>query len=58
MLEARGLSLRKGGRALLTDAGLSLKPGELLTVLGPNGAGKAPCSSYCRGCGSRMPAKS
>ncbi|QIY77882.1 ABC transporter ATP-binding protein [Chromobacterium violaceum] len=41
MLEALGLSLRKGGRALLTDAGLSLKPGELLTVLGPNGAGKS-----------------
>ncbi|MDL0434029.1 heme ABC transporter ATP-binding protein [Marinobacter sp. TBZ242] len=41
MLEAKALSLTKGGKTLLSDIDLCLKPGEFLAVLGPNGAGKS-----------------
>jgi iron complex transport system ATP-binding protein len=39
-LEVRGLSVRRGARAILSDVSLSLAPGEMLGVVGPNGAGK------------------
>lgn len=35
------VSVKRGGRNLLTDVNLSLDPGELLVLLGPNGAGKS-----------------
>ncbi|MCE8011927.1 MULTISPECIES: heme ABC transporter ATP-binding protein [Billgrantia] len=41
MLEAKALSLSKGGKTLLSNIDLCLRPGELLAVLGPNGAGKS-----------------
>ena len=40
MIEARGISVRIGGRDLLHDVSVRLRPGTLTAVLGPNGAGK------------------
>jgi putative ABC transport system ATP-binding protein len=44
-LEARNLSRSIGGRVLVSDIGLQVKPGEVLAVVGPSGAGK---SSFLR----------
>ena len=41
LVEAAGLYLSRGGRALLSDAGFSLESGELHALLGANGAGKS-----------------
>ena len=39
-LELRGVSVRRAGRAVLTDVSLAVAPGEMLGLVGPNGAGK------------------
>ena len=41
MLEATHLTCRAGGRDVLRDVSLALRPGEVLGVIGPNGAGKS-----------------
>jgi ATPase subunit of ABC transporter with duplicated ATPase domains len=40
VLSARGLTVRLGGRCLLTDVDLELRAGDRVLVSGPNGAGK------------------
>src|SRR5690606_23984171 len=40
-VEVRGLSVRLGGRPVLTDVGLSAPSGGWLAIIGPNGAGKS-----------------
>ncbi len=40
ILEARGLSVRLSGRAVLSDVDLVVEPGACVTIIGPNGAGK------------------
>lgn len=40
MIEATGLTLRRGGATVLSDVSLSARPGEMLGLIGPNGAGK------------------
>jgi len=38
--DLRGVTLRSGGRTLLSDVWWTVRPGERWVVLGPNGAGK------------------
>lgn len=40
-LEARDISVQRGGRCILRQASVSLAPGELRAVIGPNGGGKS-----------------
>lgn len=40
ILEIRGLDVSYGGRCVLEDFSLDLKPGKITGLLGPNGAGK------------------
>lgn len=40
-MEARELSLRIDGRALVTDVSFTARPGTLTAVIGPSGAGKS-----------------
>jgi len=40
-LEARAITVRAAGRAIVEEASLTLVPGEFVGLLGPNGAGKS-----------------
>jgi zinc transport system ATP-binding protein len=40
LVSARGVTLIRGGRDLLTNVDLDVRPGEIVTLIGPNGAGK------------------
>jgi len=40
LIEARGLTVRFGGTAVLDAVDLSVAPGEIVTLIGPNGSGK------------------
>jgi ABC-type Mn2+/Zn2+ transport system ATPase subunit len=40
IVQARGLALGYGARAVLSDVDFSVRPGERVAVLGPNGGGK------------------
>jgi manganese/iron transport system ATP-binding protein len=40
VLDIRGLAVDLGGREVLTEVDLQLRPGELVGLIGPNGAGK------------------
>jgi len=40
-LRVEGLSVPRGGRAVLRDVSLEIPPGTVTTLLGPNGAGKS-----------------
>lgn len=41
ILEAEGIAVRRETRALLREASLALRTGELVIIVGPNGAGKS-----------------
>jgi zinc transport system ATP-binding protein len=40
LIGARGLTLARRGRPILTGVDIDIAPGEIVTVIGPNGAGK------------------
>ncbi|MCH9050821.1 MAG: zinc ABC transporter ATP-binding protein ZnuC [Proteobacteria bacterium] len=40
LVEARGICLSFGATEVLSDAGLTVREGEVVTLIGPNGAGK------------------
>ncbi|HEY7549895.1 MAG TPA: metal ABC transporter ATP-binding protein [Hyphomicrobiaceae bacterium] len=40
LISARGLTLARAGRPILTGVDIEIAPGEIVTVIGPNGAGK------------------
>lgn len=40
LIEARGLTVTRGGRPVLEDVDIAIGPGEIVTVVGPNGSGK------------------
>lgn len=40
LVEAQGITVRHGGRAVLQGVSLGIAPGEIVTVIGPNGSGK------------------
>jgi iron complex transport system ATP-binding protein len=40
LLEAKDISVRLGGRAIVDNVGVTLSAGELTVLVGPNGAGK------------------
>ncbi|MDP3415905.1 heme ABC transporter ATP-binding protein [Falsiroseomonas sp.] len=41
MIAAQGIGLKAGGRALLADVSVEMRPSEVLVLAGPNGAGKS-----------------
>ena len=40
-IEARGLGIAVGRRQILTDANMTIRPGEFVGLMGPSGAGKS-----------------
>ncbi|MDR4307522.1 heme ABC transporter ATP-binding protein [Chelatococcus sambhunathii] len=40
-LEATGVSVRLGGRTVVAEASLAIRPGRVTVLIGPNGAGKS-----------------
>lgn len=48
-LHAMGLTVVRGGRAILRDASLDVLPGECVVVIGANGAGKSTLLSVLAG---------
>jgi zinc transport system ATP-binding protein len=40
LVSARGLEIVKGGRVILHDVTIEVRPAEIVTLIGPNGAGK------------------
>lgn len=41
LVDLKGLSIRFGGKVVLSHVDFSLNPGEIVTVVGPNGSGKS-----------------
>ena len=40
-LDLRGLTVERGGRAVVRDVSIAIPAGEVTALLGPNGAGKS-----------------
>ncbi len=40
LIECHGVTVRRGGEAVLDNVGIAVMPGEMVSLIGPNGAGK------------------
>ncbi len=40
-IDIQGLTVQRGGRHIVRDASINIKPGQVTALLGPNGAGKS-----------------
>jgi zinc transport system ATP-binding protein len=40
LIECRGVTMRRGGEAVLDNVEIAVMPGEMVSLIGPNGAGK------------------
>lgn len=49
LIEARNITVRYHGRAVLNDVSLSVSRGEIVTLIGPNGAGKSTLAKVLLG---------
>ncbi|MDO8290500.1 MAG: heme ABC transporter ATP-binding protein [Parvibaculum sp.] len=49
MIEAHGITVRAGNRALIKDISFNVMPGRITALLGPNGAGKSTMISVLSG---------
>jgi ATP-binding cassette subfamily F protein 3 len=49
MLRISGVTLRRGARALLEDASMTVHPGHKVGLVGPNGSGKSSLFALIRG---------
>lgn len=49
MIEAHGVTVRAGNRALIKDISFNVTPGRITALLGPNGAGKSTMISVLSG---------
>ncbi|MEM6620809.1 MAG: ATP-binding cassette domain-containing protein [Pseudomonadota bacterium] len=49
MLEATGITVRYGARAVLAQVDIAVRPGSVVAVIGPNGSGKSTLLSVLTG---------
>ena len=49
MIILRNISLRRGGKVLLSDANLTIQPGQRLALIGANGCGKSTLFAFLLG---------
>ena len=40
LIECHGVTIRRGGEAVLDNVEIAVMPGEMVSLIGPNGAGK------------------
>ena len=49
LIKGEGLGVRRGGHWLIRNVGLSVRPGEIVSLIGPNGSGKSTTAKVVLG---------
>ena len=49
LISASGIGVHRGGRWLIRNVDLSVRPGEIVTLIGPNGSGKSTAAKVALG---------